>query len=421
MTSLSNSFRAAAPLAVALLLVALLLPCRAAAIAAPLVPATPNDTISTPTKKEARRLRRQHLDSLRREMRRSAHEGRILQWADSVVSLRRQQKNGGDTTAIDTASLAERRRKLAEGDKKLTLIDKIITSHYFNKNIDTTYISRPTEPWTVKLRSNLSGTLSGVSGHNDGTKFSGMWAARFRHTLSAAAVYKGIGLGLALNPSKLIGKSKDMEYHITSYGNRMGVDMVYETSKSDNGSGNIGDHHIDIKAGDVKRRSFAANYYYAFNGKRFSFPAAFTQSYKQRRSAGSWLIGASFQAGKTNLSAADSNFLQKVTLRTLDFAIGAGYAHNICIGRRWLAHLSLLPTIVIYDHSSTEGNSMPKTRMKYRFPNILATGHTSLLYSWKRHFAGVSSILDGSYTGTDKYLAVYKLKWRIRLSYGFRF
>lgn len=421
MTSLSNSFRAATPLVVALLLAALLLPCRAAAGVAPLVPATPNDTISAPTKKEARRLRKQRLDSLRREMRRSAHEGRMLQWADSMVRLRRQQNGDADTTTIDTARLAERRRKLAEGDKKLSLIDRIITSHYFNKNIDTAYISRPTEPWTVKLRSNFSGTLSGVSGHNDGTKFSGMWAARFRHTLSAAAVYKGIGLGLALNPSKLIGKSKDMEYHITSYGNRMGVDVVYETSKTDNGSGNIGDHHIDIKAGDVKRRNFAANYYYAFNGKHFSFPAAFTQSYKQRRSAGSWLIGASFQAGKTNLTASDSGFLQKATLRTLDFAIGAGYAHNICIGRRWLAHISLLPTIVIYDHSNTEGTNMPKTRMKYRFPNILATGRTALLYSWKRQFAGVSSILDGSYTGTDKYLAVYKLKWRIRLSYGFRF
>lgn len=42
--------------------------------------------------------------------------------------------------------------------------------------------------------------------------------------------------------------------------------------------------------------------YYTFNHRRFSFPAAFTQSYIQHRSADSWLAGISYQGGSINTS-----------------------------------------------------------------------------------------------------------------------
>lgn len=418
MMTLSNNFPALRcrrrwPL-MALMLAALTLPSPAAGIAAVPPPLPDDSTVAAKAGKEARQLRRQRRDSLRREMRLSAREGRILQWADSVVRLRRRQDG-------DTAGLARRRHRLAEGDRKLTLLDKIITSHYFNKNIDTTYIHRPPEPWTVKIRSNFSGSLLEVRGKNSGTRFSGFMTSRFRHTLSGAVVYKGIGIGLALNPSRIIGKTRDMEYRLNSYGNRMGFDVSYETAKTDAGHVTIGGKRTEVRPGHIRRHIFTANYYYALNGRRFSFPAAFTQSYKQRKSAGSWLAGASFQAGKMSVSSAGEGFLESGTTHTLDIGIGIGYAYNLCLGRRWLANISLLPNIVVYDHSSAEGHGLAKTRMKYRFPNILATGQSALLYSWKNRFAGTSAVLDGSYTGSQSHLAVYRLKWRVRLFYGFRF
>lgn len=417
MMSLSNNPAAPRrpwrPLAALTLLAALLLPCPAAK-AAPAPPLPGDSAIAAKAGKEARQLRRQRRDSLRREMRRSAREGRMLQWADSLVRLRRRHDG-------DTARLARRRRRLAEGDRKLTLLDKIITSHYFNKNIDTTYITRPSETWTVKVRSNFSGTLAEVRGKNNGTRFSGLMTSRFRHTISGAAVYKGIGIGLALNPSRIIGKTRDMEYRLNSYGNRMGFDISYERAKTDEGNVTIGGERTHVGSGRIHRWMLTANYYYAFNGRRFSFPAAFTQSYRQRKSAGSWLAGVSFQAGKMTVSSAGEGFLESGTTHTLDIGIGMGYAYNLCLGRRWLANISLLPNIVVYDHSSAEGHGLAKTRMKYRFPNILATGQSALLYSWKNRFAGTSAVLNGSYTGSQSHLTVHRLKWRVRLFYGFRF
>ena len=39
------------------------------------------------------------------------------------------------------------------------------------------------------------------------------------------------------------------------------------------------------------------NAYYAFNGRRFSYPAVFSQSWMQKRSCGSLMLGASFMGG----------------------------------------------------------------------------------------------------------------------------
>lgn len=48
--------------------------------------------------------------------------------------------------------------------------------------------------------------------------------------------------------------------------------------------------------------------YYTFNHRRFSYPAAFTQSYIQRRSAGSWLAGISYQSSRTLLLTATLHY-----------------------------------------------------------------------------------------------------------------
>ena len=43
-------------------------------------------------------------------------------------------------------------------------------------------------------------------------------------------------------------------------------------------------------------KTLNVNAYYAFDSSRFSYPAAFSQSYIQRRSAGSFLLAFSGQA-----------------------------------------------------------------------------------------------------------------------------
>lgn len=352
-------------------------------------------------------------DSLRRIVRGSANSERMLQWADSLIRSKRK------TTIKDSLRHKKYMQKLAKADKKLSLANRLLTAHYFNKNIDTSYIKRPSEPWTIKFRGNYSFALTGMRGENNGNSFSGFWASRFRATISAGIVYRGIGISAAINPAKLVGLNKDMEYQLTSYGNRMGFDLMYEAAKTDKGSITHASHKYKMSKGTLNRQGIAANFYYAFNGRRFSFPAAFTQSYIQRKSAGSWLIGASAQWRHTKIKPQDGQPFSKATLKSLNFAIGGGYGHNFCIGRRWMLHLSSLPTLVVYDHGDISGDATT-TKSKIRFPNFFIANRGAILYTWKRNFAGASATLDFSNVGNHRQLELYNMKWRIRLFYGFR-
>ena len=337
----------------------------------------------------------------------------MLQWADSMIRSKRK-------IAIRDSLRHERHmQRLAKADKKLSLANRLLTAHYFNKNIDTLYIKRPSEPWTIKFRGNYSFALTGMRGENNGNKFSGLWESRFRATISAGFVYRGLGISMAINPAKLVGLNKDMEYQLTSYGNRMGFDLMYEVAKTDKGSITHADNKYKMPKGTLNRQGLAANFYYAFNGRRFSFPAAFTQSYIQRKSAGSWLIGASAQWRYTKIKPLYEQPFSKATLKSLNFAIGGGYGHNFCIGRRWMLHLSSLPTLVVYDHGDISGDATT-TKSKIRFPNFFIANRGAILYTWKRNFAGASGTLDFSNIGNHRQLELYNMKWRIRLFYGFR-
>lgn len=354
-----------------------------------------------------------NIDSLRQIVRNSANSERMLQWADSLIRSKRK------TTIKDSLKHKKYMQRLTKADKKLSLANRLLTAHYFNKNIDTSYIKRPSEAWTIKFRGNYSFTLTGMRGENNGNSFSGFWASRFRATISAAIVYRGIGISAAINPAKLVGLNKDMEYQLTSYGNRMGFDVIYEAAKTDKGSITHADHKYKMPKGTLNRQGLAANFYYAFNGRRFSFPAAFTQSYIQHKSAGSWLIGASAQWRYTKIKPQDGRPFNKATLKSLNFAIGGGYGHNFCISRRWMLHLSSLPTIVAYDHGDISGDATT-TKSKIHFPNFFIANRGAILYTWKHNFAGASATLDFSNIGNSSQLELYNMKWRARIFYGFR-
>ena len=231
-----------------------------------------------------------------------------------------------------------------------------------------------------------------------------------RGTLSMAVAYRGLGLGLAVNPAKLAGKNQDFEFNLNSYSNRYGFDVVYLSSKTFHGHQEMGGSEIDIHKGEISQKALNLNFYYAFNYRKFSFPAAFSQSYIQKRSAGSWMVGASFDGSKTKVKGIRGQIIRKA-----------------CIVQ------SALPTITVYSHDYTkmraeaeEGSSdteIPTVRnsMKYHFPSAIITGRGAAVYSWRNKFAGATAVYNFSVAGDEDHLQVKRNKWRVRMFFGFRF
>lgn len=365
-------------------------------------------------------------DSLRLELRRSADRGQMLQWTDSVIMAE-----------INKSKMSEKRKqrymrrhikiqkRLARYDRQLFRGDSLLAANYHKVKYDTAYIGRPDARWTIKYRGNLSGADMRTTTVMDGVQNRSRVTADCRGTLSMAVAYRGLGLGVAVNPAKFAGKCKDFEYNLNSYSNRYGFDVVFLSSKTYHGYKAADAERIDIHKGQISQNALNLNFYYAFNHRRFSFPAAFSQSYIQKRSAGSWMIGASFDGSKTELS--------DMTIRLNEFAVGAGYAYNLVIARHWLCHLSALPTMTIYSHdytktrtSADEDNAPSATStmrhdMKYHFPSAIITGRGAVVYSWRNKFAGATAVYNYSVAGNEDHLKVRRNKWRVRMFFGFRF
>ena len=119
--------------------------------------------------------------------------------------------------------------------KKKTLwakTDSILSVRYNKGDIDTAYITRPTQKWAIIGRLNFSGQQIETEGIDEGTHFKAKMNSDYKTTASVAVRYLGVTLSVALNPTKLWGKYKDYELNFNSYGKRFGFDVIYHESKN---------------------------------------------------------------------------------------------------------------------------------------------------------------------------------------------
>ncbi len=292
-------------------------------------------------------------------------------------------------------------------------------------NVDTNYIMRPKERLTVRLLSNFSGANIHIADRSSGSQ--NMYLdvqSSMKWTLTSSINYRGLSVALSVNPGHVFDWYHDMEFNINAYGNKMGADFIYQHSRNLTGELDNGDYTQKLPNDFLVSKSINANYYYVFNSQRFSFPAAFTQSYVQKRSAGSFIVGASFQSlvmdvGKKYRILDDEDFH---LLNTQLLGIGGGYAHNIVPNPNWMIHLSVMPTIVVWRNMHMENDGYTaRGSHPFSLPNMLTTARLSLIHYHGKQFTGITAVLNHSHLGQSGADMTDHLKWRIRLLYGIRF
>jgi hypothetical protein len=294
--------------------------------------------------------------------------------------------------------------------------DSLLSERYRSGNIDTMYITRPPTKWTITGRLNVSGAKLEMEGLQMGTPFKSEMRADYKSTLSVAVNYLGVTVSMALNPAKLMGKYKDFELNLNSYSNRWGFDFIYQNARNFTGWHKAEDSpRLELPDGAMTLKSLNLNAYYAFNYRHFSYPAAFTQSYIQRRSAGSFLLGASGQGQKAETHATYQSLL-KVT----NIGIGAGYGYNWVPFRDWLLHLSALPTFIVYSNASLTVNN-ERIPINYRFPEVIITSRGAIIRQLGNKFVGLTMVYNFTNIGDKDLLTIHNTKWRTRLLMGFRF
>ncbi|MBR1520516.1 MAG: DUF4421 family protein [Bacteroidaceae bacterium] len=158
--------------------------------------------------------------------------------------------------------------------------------------------------------------------------------------------------------------------------------------------------------------------YYAFNHRHFSYPAAFTQSYIQKRSAGSWLVGTTYQGGRIKTTDDAPVELGKTRITMHTFAIGGGYGYNLVAGK-WLFHASFQPSLILFNDNDIEENGV-KRDGKVHFPEVITNTRAAIVYHIsQKYFVGSTFLFNTTLLGdNDDYTR--QTKWRARAFFGFR-
>ena len=303
----------------------------------------------------------------------------------------------------------------ADAQSILHRADSILTAKYRKGGIDTAYITRPATKWTVTARMNVSGAKIETEGLDNGQHFKAEMQANRKATVSVGVSYLGISLSASLNPAKLMGKYHDYELNFNSYGRRFGFDIVYQDAKNFTGwHDHEGMERITLPDGVLSVKTLNLNAFYVFNSRRFSYPAAFSQSYIQRRSAGSFLLAASAMGQHATL-----DWDQEMQLKMTNISLGAGYGYNYVPGQGWLLHISALPTFIVYSNTSmTFGDT--RVPLHYHFPEVIITGRGAAVYQWNNKFIGMSMVFNFTNVGHKESLAIHNIKWHIRTTFGLR-
>ncbi|MBR3532208.1 MAG: DUF4421 family protein [Bacteroidaceae bacterium] len=293
--------------------------------------------------------------------------------------------------------------------------DSIMSQRYRSGNIDTLYITRPSTRWTLTGRINVSGAKLKMEGKQMGIPFRSEMTADYKSTISLGVNYLGVTLSMALNPAKLLGKYKDFEINLNSYNNRWGFDFIYQDARNFKGWHETeGQSRLELPPEVLTLKSLNVNAYYAFNHRRFSYPAAFTQSYIQRRSAGSFLLAVSGQGQRAKTKAQYESLLNVTNI-----GIGAGYGYNWVPSRHWLLHISSLPTFTVFSNTSLTVND-ERIPLKYRFPEVIITARGAVIRQFGNMFVGMTMVYNFTNIGDENELSIHNDKWRTRLLVGLR-
>jgi hypothetical protein len=306
--------------------------------------------------------------------------------------------------------------------QKLARLDSTLSARYYKIPYDSNYVTRPDGRWTLKVRVNQTGNKFHTKGTVNDITHKADLGTSHKTTISLGASYRGLSAAFSLNPAKIKGIYNDYELNLNYYSSRISLDFSYQRSESLSGDVIRNGEPRRMEEGDVKMKVINVAGYYAFNHRKFSFPAAFNQNYIQRRSAGSWLAGISYQGGSINTLdelKERSPEAPEVTIKFGHLGIGGGYGYNLVLGKKWLLHLSALPTFVVYNRNKLIVNGEEREVSHMRF-HMIFNERAAVVYNFSsRYFAGATLVMSNSVFDNSA-VTINQNKWRARAFVGVR-
>lgn len=249
--------------------------------------------------------------------------------------------------------------------------------------------------------------------------------------------WRWIFLGYTFDVEDLFGDNKNRpkkkEMSLNIYSSKFGIDLYYRKTGSDFKLRSYRNTHSDVTSFEDNRfdgltsRIKGLNAYWIFNHQKFSYPAVYSQSTNQRRSAGSFMAGFSYSQHKISF---DYNKLPAPILSQLDpglrfshikysdYSLGFGYGYNWVFAKNWVSNLSLLPGIG-YKKSRIDDQDF-KNESWIKDINFDLITRAGIVYNDSKYFIGASVVLH-TYDYRKPSLSVTNSFGTLRIYAGFNF
>lgn len=244
-----------------------------------------------------------------------------------------------------------------------------------------------------------------------------------------------IFLGYTFDVARPRQLGKSSEFNLSLYSTVLGCDLYYVKNEGNfrirkaKGFGDIPSNAYngtDFSGLDAKTISISA--YYIFNHKHFSYPAAYNQSTVQRKSCGSWMLGAGFSQQTVNFdldrlpSALRKEAIDQLRFTRLSYKyyyLSYGYAYNWAFARNWLCGVSMMPSIGLRKAQGKKNNTTPPLN-DLRNLSFDCISRAGVVYNNTKWFAGVSFI-NNLYTYRKKPLGFTNAVSFLNIYAGFFF
>lgn len=296
----------------------------------------------------------------------------------------------------------------AQEEKPKGFFKKVV--HYIS-DLDTTFVSPNKYNLAFMLEnSNWYETYTFRSTNEKGTQKLRI-APEVSYKLGAYFGWRWIFVGYSIDMRNLFKKKKNetkrTEFSLSLYSSVAGCDLFYRKSGSSftlrnaetfrpEGMTEALDKHVNSLSVDIA----GINAYWIQNHRKFSYPAAYSQSTNQRRSAGSAIVGFTFSKHKIDFDYRGlpdyvqdqlHDELKFNEVNYLDFCLSAGYAYNWVFAKNCLLNASLAPGIA-YKQSKSDSEYFKKSIFrKLNFDLVTRIGIT---YNNSKYFIGASLVMN---------------------------
>nr|WP_300726283.1 DUF4421 domain-containing protein [uncultured Bacteroides sp.] len=325
-----------------------------------------------------------------------------------------------------------------ETEKRISFAQKIGKTF---SEIDTTYIT----PYKYNLAFMVEHSLwhehykirTNVNGHKQSISL----APTPTPKIGAYFGWRWIFLGLSVSIPELVGNSKPdkskQEYVFNLYSSRVGVDLYYRKTGSNfrikSYSGfDIPDTYIGQKFDGLKSKIVGLNAYWIFNNKRFSYPAAYSQSTNQRISCGSFMAGFSYSKHNVTFDHTklpddmESQIRPSMRFNTLkyqDYNLSFGYGYNWVFAPNCLFNISVMPALA-YKKTKLNGEEVDEEKKDWlkwmNDINFDIITRAAITWNNEKYFVGASYVMN-TYDYRKKDFSMTHSFGGLRIYAGFNF